>query len=150
MNDAEPDGRARGQAAVDELYKAACNPLDSPYVARMAGTGRIKRSSVHVLDLESRVAKIEAWIDSVSKPYARAPGTFIGAARDVLVEAGAPLHILEVIARIQAKGIGVGRTVEQVRTSLVPSLHRKPKVFRRTAPATYTARVPPGREKPRP
>jgi hypothetical protein len=34
-------GQAKGQAAVDELYKAACDPVGGPYVARMAGTGHL-------------------------------------------------------------------------------------------------------------
>jgi hypothetical protein len=66
-----------------------------------------------------------------------APATLPEHAKAILREAGHPLHVKDIITRLQKRGIGSNRTPQQVRASLVPALDRHKPMFVKVAKATY-------------
>lgn len=72
--------------------------------------------------------------------------SMIDAAERVLAEAGRPMHIMEIVDEMLARGFEYEKHPTALRASLTGSIERKP-TFRRTAPATYGLSVWPVSEK---
>ncbi len=77
---------------------------------------------------------------TVRVPDAAKPATVVDAAEMVLREAGRPLHIKEIIARIRDAGHFTDKNEKVMRSSLISRLDRNSsngRVFTKPAPATY-------------
>ena len=74
----------------------------------------------------------------VKKPPARPLGSMslIDGAVEVLREAGEPLHMSTIVARMQERGLAKNRTLESVRQSITGTLNKKPNIHR-PEPGTY-------------
>jgi HB1/ASXL restriction endonuclease-like protein with HTH domain len=105
------------QAAVKPLA-ASEEPSESPIPAKIA----IHQSAPH--PATGSAPTIQGDLKWVSK----AP-TLADLAYAVLKEAGRPLPLKKILEGVQARGGGKGKSVSQLRASLVPSLRRKTTVF---------------------
>lgn len=82
-------------------------------------------------DSTSQLIPIPLWAGRMSYPKA---------AEQVLRENGAPLHIKDIVLRMQRLGIAKDKEFKKLRGSVIPTLEkrvREGKTFTKTAPATY-------------